>query len=452
MATRRDFMKSLASAAAVAGVAGAPQFSFAQDGSGRTKTFIKVFQRGGADGLHLFPLYNDPAYEAYRQDLWIRPPDGSMDGDRALSLGSAAAADRQSTGIRGMNPNLAALQDIWDSGNMMLAPSTSFEGSGRSHFDNQRWIGTGARNNVIDGYMNRFMKEVPRAQQHPLRGLVAGKTSISTEIRGEIKVPAIVQSGAYDISNRDLDNFDCGDGCDDFRMTSIMEEIASHDVDLSAAEGNIKDNQLVLLESIQDVAAAADAYSMDPNAPAYSNSSLGRGLKLCAQLVKHDLPLEMAAIDWNIGWDTHRDQIDIENTVNPFTDPNKRYNARMAEGARDLKMFWDDLGPELRGDVVVLVGSEFGRTKKQNGSVGTDHGIGGAWFAFGGPTRQVVADDVATIDDSAFTENYLPRITSYRDIIGEIMVRHMLMDPGLVSTVFPGHSFDDLGLFTRSMA
>ena len=450
MATRRDFMKSLASAAAVAGVAGGPQFSFAQAANGRTKTFIKVFQRGGADGLHLFPLYNDPAYREYRPDLAIMAPNGN-DGGRAISMGSAAAADRPNSGIRGMNPNLAPLMDIWDAGNMMLAPATSFDGAGRSHFDNQRWIGTGERNNLIDGYMNRYMQEV-LAAQHPLRGIVAGKTSISTEIRGQIAVPAIRESGSYDVTNRDLDRFDCGDGCDDFRMTSIMEEIASHEVDLSAAEGNVKDNQLVLAESIQDVAAAAQAYAMDPNAPAYSNSDLGRGLRLCAQLIKHGLPLEMVAMDWNIGWDTHREQIDINSTGNPFTDLNKRYNARMAEGAADFKRFWDDLGPELMQDVVVLVGSEFGRTKKQNGSVGTDHGNGGAWFAFGGPTRMAVAEDVSTIDDSVVDRNWLPHLTSYRDIIGEIMVRHMGMEENLVSTVFPNHTFNDLGLFTSNTA
>ncbi len=54
MQNRRDFLKSLTSAAAMAGAIGAPQFSFAQQAGG--KTFIKVFQYGGADGLHLFPL------------------------------------------------------------------------------------------------------------------------------------------------------------------------------------------------------------------------------------------------------------------------------------------------------------------------------------------------------------------------------------------------------------
>ena len=446
METRRKFIQSLASAAAMAGAAGAPKFSFAQQG---TKTFIKVFQRGGADGLHLFPLYGDPFYATYRPDLAILGPNG--DGDRAISLGDAAAVDRDPvTGVRGMNPNLAPLMDIWDANNMMLAPCTSFAGANRSHFDCQRWIGTGDRDNLIDGYMNRFMQQVRPETQHPLRGLVAGKTSISTEIRGQVKVPAIRNGSDFSVSNSDLDNFDCGDGCDDFKMTSIMEEISSHDVDLSAAEGNIKENQLILLESIQDVAQSVATYNAD-DPKQYSDSDLGRGLRLCAQLIKNGVPLEVAALDWNIGWDTHSNQIDSDNQTNPFTDQTKRYNERMAQGARDFKLFWDDLGPVFRPNVVVLVGSEFGRTKKQNGSFGTDHGEGGAWFAFGGNTQKKVANDVTSIEDTPqVPSNRLPTLTSYRDIVGEIMVKHMGMPENVVSTVFPNHTFTDNLLFSSS--
>ncbi|MEP2204318.1 MAG: twin-arginine translocation signal domain-containing protein, partial [Tateyamaria sp.] len=134
MQNRRDFLKSLSAAATMVGVAGAPKFSFAQQAGG--KTFIKVFMRGGADGLHLFPLYGDPFYYDYRPDIGVPPP--SNDINSALDLGN---------GMRGMNPNLEMLMEIWDTGNMMLAPSTSFAGNNRSHFDCQRWIGTGARNN-----------------------------------------------------------------------------------------------------------------------------------------------------------------------------------------------------------------------------------------------------------------------------------------------------------------
>lgn len=428
-------MTSLAAAASMAGVAGAPKFSFGQTAGG--KTFIKVFMRGGADGLHLFPLFGDLAYYTYRPDIAINPP--SSDGESAVDLGSS---------MRGMNPNLQLMREIWDTGKMMLAPATSFIGNNRSHFDCQRWIGTGARNNLIDGYLNRYMQEVP-GSDHPLRGIVAGKTSISTEIGGSLIVPAISQATSFNLTNEDL----CNLGCADNRQTlaQLMREISSHEVDLSAVEGRVRDNQLIMIESIDEVQRAGLNY-VPVGGLEYSGSDLGRGLKLCAQLLKAEVPLEVAALDWNIGWDTHSDQ--IATTTNRFTDQTKGYHSALRRGANDFVCFFRDMGgnsqgiPSAMDDIVVLVGSEFGRTKKQNGSVGTDHGEGGAWFAFGGPTSGGVGPDVATIDDTAFSRDWLPTVTSYRDIVGEIMVRHMGMPEATVATIFPGHSFTNLNLFT----
>ncbi len=432
MTTRRQFMASLAAAASMAGVAGAPKFAFGQTAGG--KTFIKVFMRGGADGLHLFPLFGDTFYYMYRPDLAIEAP--SNDAESSVDLGST---------MRGMNPNLALLSEIWDTGNMMLAPATSFIGNNRSHFDCQRWIGTGARDNLIDGYLNRYMQRVP-GTDHPLRGIVAGKTSISTEIGGSIIVPAITQASSYNLTNND---FCAGTGCADNQLTELMREISSHDVDLSAVEGRVRDNQLIMLESIAEVQASGLDYRANAGGLNYSGSDLGRGLRLCAQLLKAGVPLEVAALDWNIGWDTHSDQ--IATTANRFTDQEKGYHRGLVQGASDFVTFFRDMGA-MMDDIVVLVGSEFGRTKKQNGSVGTDHGEGGAWFAFGGPTSGLIAPDVSTIDDTVFNRDWLPTVTSYRDIVGEIMVRHMGMSEALVSTVFPGHSFTNLNLFTGATA
>ena len=419
MQNRRDFLKSLTSAAAMVGAAGAPKFSFAQDAGG--KTFIKVFMRGGADGLHLFPLIGDTFYYQYRPDIAIPPP--SNDINSAIDLGST---------MRGMNPNLELLMEIWDAGNMMVAPATSFDPNNRSHFDCQRWIGTGqTRNNLIDGYLNRYMQNNV-GPDHPLRGLVAGKTSISTEIRGEIQVPAINDTNGFNLQNNDF--------CEG-------REIHSHDVDLSAVEGEVRENQLIMLDSIAEVQAAGMDYTPSAGGLNYTNSGLGRGLRLCAQLLKAGVPLEVAALDWNIGWDTHSNQ--IAETANRYTEQETRYHSRKKEGANAFLCFYRDMGAMMH-DVVVLVGSEFGRTKKQNGSTGTDHGEGGAWFAFGGPTTQAIAPDVTTIDDSVFSRNWLPTVTNYRNIVGEIMVRHMGMSEQLVSTVFPNHVFENYQLFSAS--
>ncbi|MEM7487720.1 MAG: DUF1501 domain-containing protein [Pseudomonadota bacterium] len=431
MTTRREFLRSLAVAASMAGVAGAPKFSFAQSTGG--KTFIKVFARGGADGLHLFPKVNDTAYYDYRPQLAIEAPDGE-DENTARSLGSS---------VRAMNPNLEALLEIWNDGRMMVAPSTSFEGANGSHFDCQRWIGTGARNNLIDGYLNRYLQEVS-GENHPVRGAVLGKSSGSTETRGRLPLPVINSGDSFDLETY---LFCEGSDCEDNRLTEMMRQISSHDVDVSAVEESIRETQLLMLNTIDEVQQAGLDYtpSQATEGVDYSNSSLGKGLKLCAQLIKAGVPLEVAALDWNIGWDTHSNQIPNGNEANRFYG-NSRYNDRIAEGAQDMLTFYRDMGAAMN-DVVVLVGSEFGRTKRQNGSFGTDHGRGGAWWAFGGPVRRQIAEDVDSIDDAVIgRENRLPTVTSYRDIVGEIMVRHMGMNENLVSTIFPGHSFVDLRL------
>lgn len=428
MTTRRDFIKSMTAAATMAGVAGAPNFSFGQTTSG--KTFIKVFMRGGADGMHLFPPYKDNAYHEYRPNIAIKAPD-DQNKDSAINMGHE---------LRGMNPNFELLMNIWDKGNMMLAPATSFKEANRSHFDCQRWIGTGVKNNLIDGYLNRYMQSVDGTSD-PLRAIVAGKTGISTELRGKIPVPAVNEGSRYTLSNSDLQ---C-EGCADNQLTEYMREISSHNVDVTGAELAVRENQIILLDSIAKVREAGINYKPANGLVYNEQTGIGRGLKLCAQLLKAGVPLEVAAIDWNIGWDTHSNQIAKSNK--PITDANKGYNASIAKGASDFYTFWQDMGLEAMKDIVVLVCTEFGRTKKENGNFGTDHGRGGAWFAFGGPAQPVVANDITTIDDSAFKENWLPPVTDYRNIVGEIMIRHMGMSEQLISTIFPNHQFTDYELF-----
>ncbi|MDX8350554.1 DUF1501 domain-containing protein [Cognatiyoonia sp. IB215446] len=434
MTTRREFLKSSAiiTAASMAGVAGAPQFAFGQSAGG--KTLIKVFMRGGADGLHLFPAVGDPFYYQHRPNIAIEPPSDS-DVNTAIDIGD---------NYRGMNPNLEPLMEIWDAGRMMVAPSTALESGNRSHFDNQRWIGNGARNNLIDGYLNRYMQEVPGVND-PLRGAVLGKTNMSAEASGNIPVPAIQTQSNFELENG---NFCSGNGCADNQLTEMMREISSHPVVDNSIEATVRENQVIMLDSIAQVQASGMNYTTNAGGLEYSNSRLGRGLRLAAQLLKAGVPLEVAAIDWNIGWDTHANQ--IPGSANRFTDQNFNYHRRMREGATDFLTFYRDIA-NILDDVVVIVGTEFGRTVLENGSRGTDHGHSSSWFAFGGPTAPGVADDITTLDrDQLRSSRFTPTRTEYQDIVGEIMIRHMNMDPNLVSTVFPGHTFTNHNLFSRT--
>lgn len=419
-------------AASMAGIAGAPQFAFGQSAGG--KTLIKVFMRGGADGLHLFPAVGDPIYYVHRPNIAIEAPLDS-DANTALNIGDS---------YRAMNPNLEPLMEIWNAGRMMVAPSTALEEGNRSHFDNQRWIGNGARSNLIDGYLNRYMQNVT-GPNDPLRGAVLGKTSVSAEARGNIVVPAIRDRNGFDLENN---NFCSGSGCADNQLTELMREISSHPVVEDGLEASVRDNQLIMLDSIAKVQEAGMDYTTNANGLEYSNSELGRGLRLAAQLLKAGVPLEVAAMDWNIGWDTHSNQ--IAGGANRFSDQNFRYHSRMRQGATDFLTFYRDIS-EIIDDVVVLVGTEFGRTVIENGSRGTDHGHSSTWFAFGGPTVGGVGPDITTLDRDALRDRrFTPTRTEYKDLVSEIMIRHMNMPERLVSTVFPDHSFTNHNLFNRS--
>lgn len=446
MKTRRDFLQaaSLAATAAYLGNPGSAQFAFAQSTGGRTKRFIKAFMRGGADGLHLLPP-DDPLYRGYRPDIHIAP---GTDSEAMLAL-DMTGQNGENPMSRGMNPNLWPLMDIWSDGRLLLCPATHFDGNNRSHFDCQRWIGTGAPNNLIDGYLNRYM-QVNNGPEHPIRGATLGQSRKSREMVGDVSAPSINRQGDFNIQNGD---FCSGSGCSENRLLEQMTENASHPTDLNAAESSLKESQLLMIETIEQVQGI-----MTPSlpqaaldlAPDFSGQGAGRGLKLIWQLVEGGIPLEVAAINVDGNWDSHSGQISTNESA-PITDQEKSYNRRMHEGARDLAMFYHAMGGNNPGshmeDTIVMVCTEFGRTVKQNGSIGTDHGHAGSWYVFGGGVRGGFAPDVATLEESTLDRNnYLPRVVNYKDVVGEIMVKHLGLDETLVSDVFPGHTFNDLEL------
>ncbi|MEL6167832.1 MAG: DUF1501 domain-containing protein [Pseudomonadota bacterium] len=436
MTTRRDFLRNAAyvTAASMIGAAGAPKFTFAQEAGG--KTFVKVFMRGGADGLHTFPKVGDINYYNHRPNIAIEAPN-SGDTETSVSLGNGLA--------RAMNPNLEPLLEIWDAGRMMVAPACGITEGNRSHFDCQRWIGNGARSNIIDGYLNRLLQETG-GETGQLRGAVLGKGSVSTELSGQIAVPAINNPGNFEIENND---FCMGSGCADNQLTELMMQVVSNSpTDMSDVEARVRATQLVTLDTISGVMGATQNYVTDAGGLEYSGSSLGKGLKMVAQFLKGGIPLEVAAMDFNVGWDSHSNQ--IADGAQRFTDQTKGYHRNIRQGALDFVTFYRDIGP-LLDNVVVLVCTEFGRTVKENGSQGTDHGHASGWFAFGGPTSPVMAEDVTTLaEENLDRGRYLPNVVDYRNVVGEIMVRHMGLSENLVSTVFPGHGFTNLNLFTQT--
>jgi uncharacterized protein (DUF1501 family) len=117
-----------------------------------------------------------------------------------------------------------------------------------------------------------------------------------------------------------------------------------------------------------------------------------------------------------------------------------------------LGAFFQDLGAEHAAKVVVITMSEFGRTVKQNGNQGTDHGHGTAFLIMGAVAGGRVLGEFPGLAADALHDGRDARVTTdYRDILADVLHHHMGIDA--LQRIFPNHAIDKSnfpGLFHRS--
>jgi hypothetical protein len=165
------------------------------------------------------------------------------------------------------------------------------------------------------------------------------------------------------------------------------------------------------------------------NGATYPNGGFGRSLRQVAQLIKSDVGLEIAFVEIG-GWDTHANQGSAGGQL----------AARLTEFGGGLAALHKDLGAKM-SDVMVLTMSEFGRTARQNGNRGTDHGFGTAFFALGGTVQggKVLGRWPGLAPDKLHEGRDLAITTDYRDFFAEACVRHMGVAEKDLTRVFPAH-------------
>ena len=163
------------------------------------------------------------------------------------------------------------------------------------------------------------------------------------------------------------------------------------------------------------------------------DGSLGAALKQVAQLIKADLGLEVACIDFD-GWDTHNNQGVLSG----------QYNNQISTVGKNLAAFYTDLGSRM-GNVTLVTMSEFGRRVEENASHGTDHGHGNVMFVMSGGVRQKqVYSRWPTLAADALDDGDLAVTTDHRNVLAEI-VSNRLLNTNL-NTIFPGFTPTALNL------
>ncbi|WP_446743991.1 DUF1501 domain-containing protein [Silvibacterium acidisoli] len=349
--TRRAFMKG--GAMALVGTTAIPAFltrsvmAQATTAAANHKKLVVVFQRGAADGLNIVIPHAEPSYFQMRPSIAI--PQGQI-----IDL----------DGFFGLHPAMASLKPLWDQKHLAIVHAAGSPDMSRSHFDAQDFMesGTPGVKSTEDGWLNRALQaenERIRASQTPFRA-VSLTPQMPRTLEG--RVPAIALNNVRD--------FHLGNGPAAAPANASFEALYAQTAD-AALHGTAHEtfDAVQMLKSSQ-----LDRYTPAPGAN-YPRGAFGDSMKQVAQLLKANLGVEAAFTDIG-GWDHHQNEGSVEGQL----------AGRLREFSESLSAFWTDMGDQA-GDVVVVTMSEFGRTARENGTRGTDHGHANVMFVMGGPVR-----------------------------------------------------------------
>jgi uncharacterized protein (DUF1501 family) len=407
---RRHFlqMMSLAGAGAAAGLvpvgrsawAAAPATGTAAAGN---KRMVVVFLRGAVDGLSVVAPYAEPDYAKYRPTIGLSAPGqeaGLLDLD----------------GHFGLHPALAPLLPMWSGGKLAFVHASGSPDPTRSHFDAQDYMesGTPGVKRTSDGWMNRLLGELP-GRPSATRGLAVGSV-LPRIYAGPIPVASMAE-GQKATQPTVLDQP---------RFADAFGKLYDGNDATSRTYRESVDARRELLSSLDPSANEKEQLAANNGAP-LPNGFPDDAARL-ARLMRNDPNVQLAFVALG-GWDTHAGQGaargQLANRLSPL--------------GQGLAVLADRLGPVF-DDTVVVVMSEFGRTARENGNRGTDHGHGNVMWVMGGPVAGgKVHGRWPGIDESSLNENRdLVITTDFRNVVADVAERHLRLPDAQLDQLFPG--------------
>lgn len=406
---RRYFLKTSGIGLASFGVMSAApgflhQFAAAQSaakGYGKKKVLVTIFQRGAVDGLNMIVPHGEDQYYGLRPTIAIPGPkktDGAIDLD----------------GFFGLHPSMKPLETFWRSKQLAVIHSVGSPDNTRSHFDAQDYMESGTPGNkgTRDGWLNRVLQANTKKDDSPFRAV-----SFTQQL------PRSLYGRSPSVAMTSLGDFAIKAGVYSQNMKGGFEGLYEQN-----AKDSLGETGKETFEAVNYLKQANPAQYNPENGAIYPNSALGRSLKQIAQLIKAGVGLEVAFAEMQ-GWDTHSNEGgsrgQLANLLRDF--------------ASSIAAFGTDLG-NLMDDVVLITMSEFGRTAKENGSRGTDHGHANSMLILGNSVKggKVYGDWKGLRNDKLYEGRDLDVTTDFRDVFSEAAFKHLGSKD--LGKLFPGHA------------
>ncbi len=413
--SRRYFLKQ--GGVAMVGLSAMPAFlqrAVAATPMPNKKQLVVLFQRGAADGLNIVVPFGESNYYRMRPTIAIpQPKRGSAD----------AAIDLD--GFFGLHPSLAPLEPLFHKNQLAIVHAAGSPDPTRSHFDAQDFMesGTPGLKSTEDGWLNRALESVPEEDASPFRAVAMGAN-----------LPRMLHGAAPAIALPDLKQFKV------MSQTPGMNQVVEGGFEAMYAQTvdhALHGTGTETFEAI-DLLRKADPSKYQPeNDAQYPTSRLGQSLQQIGQLLRANIGVEVLFVDCG-GWDNHVNEGGVQGQLSNL----------LKDLGQGLAAFHQDLGDRMENIVFVTM-SEFGRTAKENGNHGTDHGHANCMFLMGGDVKGGhVYGKWPGLNDHQLNEGRdLALTTDFRSVVGEVLSKHIGVAD--LKPVFPGfdnnpHKFQGL--------
>jgi uncharacterized protein (DUF1501 family) len=318
-------------------------------------------------------------------------------------------------GFFGFHPALSPFKTIYESGRLAIIHAVGSPDNNRSHFDAQDYMesGTPGVKSTADGWINRYLQSKPDQKATPFRAIAMG-ANLPRTMQG--KAPTIAMTNIRDFTIRS------GGGEMGQAVQGGFEAMYSQTVN-DALRGTGKETfeAVKMLKNINP-----GQYQPAPGAN-YPRGRFSDSLRQIAQLIKSDIGIEVAFTDIG-GWDTHANQGNSQGQL----------ANRLTEFSQGISALYADLQDRAE-DVVILTMTEFGRTAKENGNRGTDHGHASVMFVLGGNVKggKVYGKWPGLKPEQLNERRDLALTTDFRDVFADLAKNHL--GATNLNQIFPGH-------------
>jgi uncharacterized protein (DUF1501 family) len=393
---RRELIKAFAATASLT-VAGRVWAAPSTDAR-----LLVVFLRGAYDAANVVVPTGSDFYYASRPTLAIARPDVG-NPNAALPLNSDW----------GLHPALRdSLYPLWAKREIAFIPFAGpSDDTSRSHFETQDTIelgqAVGGSRDYRSGFMSRLAAELSRVKP------IAFTDQLPLTFRGKAQIPNV---GINAVGKPAIDD----------RQAKLIKQMYAHSDLASAVEEGFKVRDDVY-RSISEEMTAANRGAVSPRGFELSARRIGR-------LMREQYNLGFVDVG---GWDTHVNQGAAQGYLAD----------RLGELGRALAGFAEEVGPAWRDTIVVTI-SEFGRTFRENGDRGTDHGHGSAYWVLGGGINggRILGEQVKVEQANLFQNRDYPVLTDYRSLFAGLLQRMYGLQPASIERIFASTKPADLGI------